>query len=70
MLTFTLGIATRAQDDKDKVKKTSSIPQKIHNAVSENKKHNGWKSKHKHNGVKHKHQVNTKTGEVHDKITK
>ena len=70
MVTFTIGFVAKAQDDKDKVKQTSTVPQKMHNAVSKHKRHNGWKSKHKHNGVTHKHSVNTKTGEVEDKTTK
>ena len=70
MLTFAIGMVARAQDDKDKTKPTSSIPQKMHNAVSEHKRHNGYKTKSDHNGVKHKHKVNTKTGEVQDKTDK
>ena len=70
MLTFAIGISAMAQDDKDKVKQTSTAPQAMHNAVSKHKRHNGWKSKHEHNGVTHKHKENTKTGEVHDKVEK
>ena len=67
---MTISFAVRAQDDKDKVKKTSSIPQKMHNAVSKHKRHNGYIVKSKHHGVTHKRKVNTKTGEVEDKTTK
>lgn len=70
VLTFSLGIVVKAQDDKDKTKATSTVPQKMHNAVSKHKKHNGYKSKSEHNGVTHKHKVNTKTGEVEDKTSK
>lgn len=67
-LTLTIGVTVKAQDDKEKVKETSTVPQKMHNAVSKHKRHNGWKSKSKHNGVTHKH--TEKNGEVEDKISK
>jgi hypothetical protein len=70
MLTFSAGIVAHAQDSKDKVKQTSSVPQKVHNTFSKKKHHNGHKVKHKKNGVTHKHKVNTKTGEVKDKTSK
>jgi CRISPR/Cas system CSM-associated protein Csm4 (group 5 of RAMP superfamily) len=73
MLTFSIGIVAHAQDNqnnKDKVKKTSTIPQKVHNTFSKHKKHNGYKVKHKHNGITHKRKVNTEEGEVKDKIKK
>lgn len=70
IITFTFVASTKAQDDKDKVKKTSTIPQKVHNTFSKHKKHNGYKVKHKHNGVTKKHKVNTTKGEVRDKTTK
>lgn len=73
MLTCSIGIAAQAQDNqnnKDKVKKTSTIPQKVHNTFSKHKKHNGYIVKHKHNGVTHKRKVDTKEGEVKDKIKK
>lgn len=66
VIMFTLNIATNAQD-KDKVKKTSTIPQKAHNTVSRHKHYKGYKIKHKHNGVTHKHKVNYKDGEVKNK---
>lgn len=53
MFTFTVGIAAHAQDNKDKVKKTSTIPQKIHNTFSKHKRHKGYKVKHKHDYKKH-----------------
>ena len=68
LITMTCGIASIAQDNKDKVKKTSTLGQKIHNTFSKHKKHNGYKTKHEHNGVMHKHKVNTKTGEQKNKI--
>lgn len=60
MFTFSIGIATHAQDidNKVKVKKTSTVPQKVHNTFSKNKEHNGYMVKHKHNGVTTKHKVN------------
>ena len=70
MLTLTVGIAANAQDNKDKVKQTSTVPQKVHNTFSKHKHHKGYKVKHKHNGVKHKHKVDRKEGEVKDKTTK
>jgi hypothetical protein len=72
MLTVGVGMVTQAQDkdNKDKVKQTSTIPQKVHNTVSKNKKHSGYKVKHKHNGVTHKKKVDTKKGEVIEKTTK
>lgn len=70
MLTFALSIGITAQDDKDKVKKTSTIPQKVHNSVSKNNKYKGYKTKRKRNGVTKKHKVNLQTGEVKNKIDK
>ena len=67
MLTFSAGIVAHAQDDKDKVKKTSTVPQKVHNTFSKHKKHKGYKVKHKHNGVTQKHKVDNREGEVKDK---
>jgi hypothetical protein len=69
-LTFSISMVSHAQDNKDKVKQTSTVPQKMHNAVSKNKHHKGYKVKHKHNGVTTKHKVNTKEGEVKDKTDK
>jgi hypothetical protein len=65
MLTFSIGIAVKAQDDKDKIKKTSTPMQKAHNTVSKHKKYNGYKVKHEHHGVKHKMEV--KKGETESK---
>jgi hypothetical protein len=70
MLAFTVSITVNAQDDKDKLKKTSSIPQKVHNTVSKHKKHKGYKAKQKHNGVTKKHKVNYKDGAVKNKTDK
>ena len=46
MFAFTFGIAAKAQDDKDKVKKTSTPVQKVHNTFSKHKHYNGYKTKH------------------------
>lgn len=62
-----IGFSAHAQD-KDKVKSTSSVPQKVHNTFSKHKKHNGYKVKHRHHGVTHKHIV--KNGEEKDRIKK
>ena len=70
MLTFSIGIVTHAQDDKDKVKKTSTGPQKVHNTFSTHKHHKGYKVKHKHNGVTKKHKVDEKKGVTKDKTRK
>ena len=67
---MSIGFAAKAQDNKDKVKKTSTIPQKVHNTFSKHKRHNGYKTKHEHNGVVKKHKVNTQTGEVKNKTNK
>ena len=63
---LSLGYSGYSQE-KDKVKKTSTIPQKVHNTVSKHKHYKGYKVKHKHNGVTKKHKVNYKDGEVKDK---
>ena len=68
IISLSIGYAGKSQDDKDKVKKTSTLGQKIHNTFSKHKKHSGYKTKHEHNGVTHKHKVNTKTGEQKNKI--
>ena len=64
------GVAVKAQDDKDKVKKTSSIPQHVlnKNPLRKHKRHNGYKTKHKHHGVVTKKTVNTKNGKVTKKV--
>ena len=67
MFTFSLGVVARAQDNKDKTKETSTVPQKVHNTFSKNKKHKGYKTKHKHNGVTKKRKVDLKEGEIKDK---
>ncbi len=55
VLAFSFSIASHAQDSKDKVKQTSTVPQKIHNTFSKHKEHDGYKTKHKHHGKKHHH---------------
>ena len=70
MLAMSICLTTKAQDNKDKVKKTTSAGQRVHNVFSKHKKHSGYKVKHEHNGIKRKHKVNTQTGEVKNKIEK
>ena len=53
-----------------KVKKTSTVPQKVHNTFSKNKQHKGYKSKHKSKGRTQKHKVDLKKGEVKNKTEK
>lgn len=67
MATFSVTIVTHAQDNKDKTKPTSTVPQKVHNTFSKHKKHKGYKTKHKHNGSTTKHKVDMKEGEVKNK---
>ena len=68
LICLSFNLASNAQEDKKKVKQTSTLGQKIHNTFSKHKKHSGYKSKKEHNGVKHKHKVNYKTGESKTKI--
>ena len=73
MISFSIGLVSygqdnKVQDEKTKVKKTSTVPQKVHNTFSKNKKYKGYKSKRKHNGVTRKRKVNVKTGEVKTKV--
>jgi hypothetical protein len=70
MLTFTIGIAAKAQDDKDKVKKTSTPIQTVHNTFSRHKKYKGYKVIHQHHGVTRKHKVDYKHGNVKNKTDK
>ncbi|MDQ6761875.1 MAG: hypothetical protein M3015_04510 [Bacteroidota bacterium] len=69
LLSLTVGVVASAQT-KDKVKPTSTVPQKVHNTFSKHKKHKGYKTKHMHNGVTTKHKVDMKEGEVKDKVKK
>jgi len=58
MIAFSVSSVSFAQDEKkDKEKKTSTVPQKVHNTFSKDKKYNGNKGKHKAYGHtrKHKH---------------
>jgi len=66
MAVLAINVAANAQEV-DKVKKTSTIPQKVHNTFSRHKKHKGYKVKHKHNGVTRKHKVDYKDGDVKNK---
>jgi hypothetical protein len=70
MLAMSISLTTNAQDNKDKIKKTSTVGQKVHNTFSKHKRHSGYKVKSEHKGVKRKHKVNTKTGEVKNKVDK
>ena len=50
MFGLTLSVAASAQDkqkEETKVKKTSTIGQKVHNTFSKHKRHKGHKTKHK-----------------------
>lgn len=67
---FCFSLTTMAQDKETKIKKTSTVGQKVHNTFSKHKKHNGYKVKKEANGVKHKTKVNTTTGEVKRKTDK
>ena len=67
LMVLFLGVAATAQE-KDKLKKTSTIPQKVHNTLSKHKKYKGYKIKHKHHGTTRKHKVDYKDGHVKDKI--
>ena len=67
MFSLTIGMVAKAQDDKDKVKKTSTPAQKVHNTVSKHKRYKGYKTKHKHLGHTNKHKVDLKEGEIKDK---
>lgn len=67
MLAFTVSIAAKAQDDKDKMKKTSTPAQKVHNTVSHHKKYKGYKVKHHHSGHTAKHKVDMKDDDVKNK---
>jgi hypothetical protein len=65
LITFTVSSISFAQDEqKDKTKKTTTVPQKVHNTFSKNKKYSGHKRKHvrHHNGHKAKSvSTNSKT---------
>ena len=66
MLLMSFGFFVNAQE-KDKVKKTSSLTQKVHNTFSKHKKYKGYKTKRKHSGVTKKHKVDYKDGDIKDK---
>ena len=63
VLTFAISVAATAQDDKTKVKATSTIPQKVHNTVSRDTKYKGYKTRQKQNGRTKKHKVDLKNNE-------
>jgi hypothetical protein len=61
MIAFSVSSIALAQDDrKDKAKKTSTVPQKVHNTFSKDKKYNGHKGKHKANGHTRKYRHTAK----------
>ena len=64
LILLSVGCSVNAQDNKDKVKKTSTLGQKVHNTFSKHKHHKGYKVKHEHNGKMRKHKVDYKKGEV------
>jgi len=70
MLSFSIGLTTYAQDSKDKVKKTATVPQKVHNTFSKHKHYKGYKAKHKNEGRTIKHKVDVKDGETKTKVDK
>ncbi len=52
MMVCTIGLTAFAQTvtkdkDKDKVRKTSTLGEKVHNTFSKHKRYNGYKVKHK-----------------------
>ena len=67
MITFAIGSISFAQDDKkDVTKKTTTVPDKIHNTFHRNKHYSGTKTKHLHkeHGLLHKnHGTVTETKE-------
>ena len=67
MLSLSIGFIAKAQDEKDKVKPTSTAGQKVHNTLSKHKHYKGYKAKHKANGHTKKHKVDNKSGEVKNK---
>jgi hypothetical protein len=67
LVILSINVTVNAQE-KDKVKKTSTLPQKVHNTLSKHKKYKGYKVKRKHNGVTRKHKVDYKDGEVKNKV--
>jgi hypothetical protein len=70
LFTFSIGIAVKAQDDKDKIKNTSTPVQKVHNTVSHHKKYKGYKVKHHHHHKTSKHKVEYKDGDEKTKKEK
>ena len=70
MLSISISFTAAAQEHGKKIKKTSSLGQKVHNTFSRHKKHSGYKVKSERNGIEHKHKVNTHEGEVKNKSKK
>jgi len=67
VITILIVVFGASAQGKDKIKKSSSIPQKVHNTFSRHKKYKGYKIKHKHHGVTRKHKVDYKDGDVKNK---
>ncbi len=56
-ITFAVGSISFAQDDKkDVTKKTTTVPEKVHNTFSKDKEYSGTKTKHLHkkHGILHR----------------
>lgn len=66
-LCMSLTYNSTAQENKNKVKQTSTVPQKVHNIFSRHKEHSGYKSKREKNGIRRKHKVNYKNGTIKNK---
>jgi hypothetical protein len=65
LLLFTLAITSVSfSQEKDKVKKTTTVGQKVHNTVSHHKHYKGTKKKHKKNGHTTKRKHDNRTGET------
>lgn len=64
MLSLSIGTATFAQKVEEKVKKTSTVPQKVHNIFSKHKRYNGYKTKHMKGDHKRKHKHTNKVDRI------
>lgn len=67
MFALTAGITANGQDDKGKIKRTTSATQHVHNTFSRHKKHKGYKVKHTHNHHTRVHKVDVKHEKVKSK---
>lgn len=59
ILALSIGTVSFAQTE-TKYKKTSTLPQKVHNTFSKHKHYNGYKTKHEAKGHKTKHKHTNK----------